>query len=153
MQRFAIDAQATLDALLLKFEGVVQSGSGSSRLEWVMGGEYTWFGAGGGTNDVGLLAEHLFDGRGHNATHSFQNDLFLGVRMSFNDVNGSQLLAGLIHDLDGRGEMFSVEASRRLGDRWRVEVESRIWSGISARDRQYPVRRDDYVTLRLLRYF
>lgn len=79
----------------------------------------------------------------------------LAVRAEHRPRDGfrRQLLAGLVHDLDGRGEVFSVEASRRLSDRWRVEPESRIWCGTSPRDTQYPVRRDDYVMLRPLHNF
>lgn len=153
VQRSAIDAQATLDAWLLKFEGVLQSGSGPTHVAWVGGVEYTWYGVGGVVVDVGLLAEHLFDGRGQHATQPFENDMFLGVRIAMTDVQSSQLLAGVIVDLDGDGNVFSLEASRRLNDHWRIEVESRIWSGIASGHLLRSLRRDDYIQFRLLRYF
>ena len=92
VQRFSVDAQATLDAWLLKFEGVLQSGSAPTYIAWVGGVEYSWYGVGGGAADVGFLAEHLFDGRGRHATQPFANDLFLGLRVALNDVNASQFL-------------------------------------------------------------
>jgi hypothetical protein len=77
----------------------------------------------------------------------------LGLRVVFNDVNATQVLAGVIHELDGQGEVFRLESSRRVGDNWRVELALRLWSGIDARDAQRSLDRDDHIMLRVFRYF
>jgi hypothetical protein len=153
VHRTALDLQATKGAWLWKLEALHQSGQGPSFVAWVAGFEATRFGIAGTDADLGLLAEHLFDSRGAHATQPFENDLFLGMRLALNDAAGSELLSGVIHDLDGDGDLLAWEASRRVGNRWRLELEGRLWSGIPSLDLQAPLRRDDYLQFRLLRYF
>jgi len=153
VQRTGLELQATRGAWLWKLEAVFENGQGPSHLDWVAGFEFTFFNVGGGGADVGLLAEHLFDSRGDPSAQPFQNDLFLGLRLAANDASGSALLAGVIQDLSGSGLVASLEASRRLGERWRLELEGRMWSGIARDDRQRGFERDDHLLLRLLRYF
>lgn len=158
IQQSSIDLQATVDVWLWKFEGILRSGQGTTHIAWVGGFEYSWYGLALGLGDdsvadVSVLVEHLFDGRGRHASQPFENDLFVGLRLALNDVQSSELLAGVIYDLGGEGQVFSVEASRRISDHWRIELESRFWSGIAVGDPQRTLRRDDYVGLRLRRYF
>ena len=153
VHRTGLELQATRGAWLWKLEAVHEGGQGPSHLDWVAGFEFTWFNLGGRGTDVGLLAEHLFDSRGSHAPQTFQNDLFVGLRLALNDAQSSELLAGVIQDLGGSGAVMSLEASRRLGERWRLEVEARSWSGMSRDDRQRSLTRDDHLLVRLLRYF
>jgi hypothetical protein len=153
IHRSALDLQATKGAMLWKLETVFQSGQGPSHIAWVAGGEYTLFGVAGGSADLGLLVEHLLDGRGGSAPGPFQNDLFLGARLALNDEASSELLAGVIEDLTGDGRVLSLEGSRRFSDRWTLDLEARVWAGIPARSSFASVRRDDYIQISLKRYF
>ena len=54
------------------------------------------------------------------------NDVFIGARLTFNDVNDTMLLVGTIVDRDNRGRISFVEGQRRLWDRWRLEIELRL---------------------------
>ena len=134
-------------------ELIHQAGSGDTHIAWVGGFEYTITGFAGSQADLGIVAEHLFDSRGHAASNPFQNDLFAGVRLALNDANSSELLAGVIQDLSADANLFSVEASRRIGEHWKLELEARVWSGIAQRDPLNAIARDDYVQVNLLRYF
>jgi len=49
--------------------------------------------------------------------------------------------------------VFSIEAERRIGDRWTLELESRWFIVVDATDPLVSVENDDYVTLRIQRYF
>ncbi len=149
----SVDLQGATGAWLWKLEALHRSGQGSAHVAWVAGFEYTLARVAGTAMDLGLLAEHLLDGRGAGAPQRFENDLFLGARLALNDVHGSSLLAGVIHDLDGEGSVFSLEASRRVGERWRLELEALAFNGITSRDPLRALDRDDHVLLRLLRYF
>ena len=153
VHRTSLDLQATKDATLWKLEALHESGQGDSYVAWVAGFEYTWFGIDESDMDLGLLVEHLFDGRGGNAPHPLENDVFAGVRLAFNDEASTELLAGVIADGEGDATNLNLEASRRIGERWKVELEARAWTGVDRDDAMYPLQRDDYVQLTLSRFF
>jgi len=153
IHRSALDLQATMDNWLWKLELIHESGQADSHVAWVGGFEYTLTGFAGTRADLGLLAEHLFDSRGHAGPNPFQNDLFAGLRLALNDVQSSEVLAGVIQDLRGDASLFSIEASRRLGDRWKLELEARLWSRVKQHDPFKAIARDDYIQFSVLRYF
>ena len=153
VRRTSLDLQATREAMLWKLEALHESGQGDSWIAWVAGFEYTWFGIGESAVDLGLLVEHLFDGRGGHAPGPLENDVFAGVRLALNDEAGTDVLAGVIADAEGDATTLSLEASRRLGERWKVEVEARAWVGVDENDPMFPFQRDDYVQLTLSRFF
>ena len=64
VHRTSLDLQATKEATLWKLELLHESGQGDSHIAWVGGFEYTWYGINESDSDLGLLVEHLFDGRG-----------------------------------------------------------------------------------------
>ena len=149
----SLDLQATKDAWLWKLEAIQQSGSGDGHIAWVAGFEYTLTGVANSRVDVGLLFEHLFDGRGANAPQPFENDAFAGLRLALNDEQSTEILGGVIQDLDTDSRAFSVEASRRLGERYRLEIELRAFSGVASADPLRPFARDDFVQVTLSRFF
>ena len=153
VRRTSLDLQATKDATLWKLELLLESGQEGSHVAWVGGFEYTWYGINESDSDLGLLVEHLFDGRGGRAPHPLENDLFAGVRLALNDEAGTDLVAAVIADAEGDGTAVTVEASRRIGDDWKVELEARAWNGVEDDDQLAPLRRDDYVQLTLSRFF
>lgn len=51
--------------------------------------------------------------------------MFLGTRITWNDVEETELLAGAIVDVDGGGTQFSSEFQRRIGDNNLLEIEIR----------------------------
>lgn len=152
-----LDVQATKGNWLWKLEAIRRSGQGESFTALATGFEYTFVGAFSTPMDVGLLAEYLYDSRRdddlRNPYSPFQNDLFIGARFSLNDAPSTQALVGAIVDLDDSGRFFNVEASRRLGDRWKLSVEARIFDNIPQTDFQSALARDDYLQLELGRFF
>ena len=122
-------------------------------IAWVGGFEYTWYGIDGSDSDLGLLVEHLFDGRGAHAPHPLENDVFAGVRLGLNDEAGTELVGGIIADSEGDATALTLDASRRIGDDWKVELEVRTWNGVEHDDPMAPLRRDDYVQVTVSRFF
>ncbi len=61
--------------------------------------------------DLGVLMEYLYDERGDAAPIAFENDLFIGLRLTANDAQSSELLTGVIRDLDSGALLFNLEAS------------------------------------------
>lgn len=153
MRQTGLDLQATKGDWLWKLEAIHRSSDSDSFNASTGGFEYTLVGIDESVMDLGLLAEYLYDGRGDSATTPFENDLFLGLRLTANDVNGSELLTGVIKDLDNSAAMFNLEASRRIGNAWKASAQIRLWFGVSDDDPLYFLRNDDYFELSLARYF
>ncbi len=148
-----VDAQATVGELLLKLEAIRQDRGGEVFHALTGGFEYTFVGAFGTRADLGLLAEYLYDSRDDQAPVAFEDDFFFGLRVTANDVQSTRVLAGVIVDRESGARLWSLEASTRLGDRWRLELEARAFGDVEPEDPQYAVRNDDYVQLTIARFF
>ncbi|EGW54488.1 hypothetical protein [Candidatus Endoriftia persephone] len=149
----SLDLQATKGDWLWKLEAAYRSGQGDAYSAATGGFEYTYVGVLQSDMDLGVLMEYLYDERGDAAPIAFENDLFIGLRLTANDAQSSELLTGVIRDLDSGALLFNLEASRRLGDSWKAAAQIRIWSNIPEDDQLYAFSRDDYVELSLARYF
>ena len=69
-------------------------------------------------------------------------------------VIGVLALVGAIVDAKTGATALSLEAERRLGANWKVELEGRVFSHVPDDDFLLRgVRDDDYVSLRLTRFF
>lgn len=151
-----IDVQYTSGAWLWKLEAIARFGQGDGFAATVAGFEYTLYQVAGSDADLGLLLEHLYDGReedGDAPLTVFQNDVFVGTRLTLNDEPDTTLLAGAIVDAEDGSLTLSLEASRRIGSDMKVELEARVFPEVARQDPLYGIRRDDAVTLRVSRYF
>lgn len=154
LRQASIDAQVVIGSLALKLEGVSREQQARQTWAGVAGFEYTFGDVWATGADVGVLAEYLYDEREDLLTTLFDDELFVGGRLSLNDIAGSQLLAGVIASrerFDHR--LYGIEASRRLTDEWRLSLESRIFSEIPADAPAAFFADQDFVTLTLERFF
>ena len=149
----SLDLQATKGDWLWKLEAIHRGGLDDPYNAATGGFEYTFVGIAETAADLGLLSEYLYDDRGDEASQPFENDLFIGLRLTANDVQNSELLAGIIQDLDSSALMFNLETSRRLGSSWKASMQARFWIDIPADDPFYPYSSDDYVEINLAKYF
>jgi hypothetical protein len=149
-----VDLQWTGEATLLKFEGISRAGHGDRFLAASAGIEHTLYQIFSTNGDLGLLAEVMMDGRGSDAPPTvFDNDVFVGIRWALNDVPGTAILGGPVVDFE-TGEMIAfVEAERRLGTQWRLEAEARLFANARPGQLVGALRRDQFITLRLSRFF
>ena len=150
-----LDLQLTQEAWLWKLEALVRQGQGDVFGAAVAGVEYTFFQAFETNADLGLLAETLYDGRDEEDAPPtiFNNDVFVGTRLALNDVQDTTALFGAVVDpYEGSTSLF-FEAERRLGDSWKVELETRIFLGVSDSDPLSSFESDDFVQLRLSYFF
>ncbi|HEY5701338.1 MAG TPA: hypothetical protein VIT83_04550, partial [Gammaproteobacteria bacterium] len=60
---------------------------------------------------------------------------------------------GTVVDRRSGAAIVFVEAERRLGDSWRIELESRLFFDVPDDDPLAGIRNDSFVTLRLSRFF
>jgi len=150
-----IDLSAQLDSWQLKFEGIYRIGQGDSFPAFVSGFEYTFFNLGTSGYDIGLLSEYAFDARDEVEAPPtlLNNDLFVGTRLTLNDIQDTELLAGALVDLEDGSTSLSAEFERRIGDRYLLEIEARSFIVDNEDNVLYPTRNDDHVIVRLSRYF
>ncbi|MBC3766496.1 type IV pilus assembly protein FimV [Neptunicella marina] len=118
-----------------------------------IGFEYTFYGVNDSVIDVGLLMEHQYDSRGAGISMS-QNDLFIGTRIAFNDVDGSEILAGFAQDLDySDSRSMLLEAKTRLSPAWTANLDIWLFDGKSPEEMSYWIRQDDFVQLSVEYHF
>lgn len=157
INQIGVDVQYTRDAWLWKFEGLWRAQHGDHFAAATAGFEYTLYQISASDADLGLLVEYSRDGRNDDPADApptlFDDDLFFGARLTLNDVQSSELLAGFVVDRHDRSVQLSIEAERRLDNHWSLELES-LWF-LNSDDSDFIVvfRDDSYVTLRLSRYF
>ena len=104
--------------------------------------------------DLGLLVEYSYDDRGIEALTPLEDDVFLGGRLAFNDVQTTEVLAGAVLDRTSKASFLLVEASRRLGERSTLDVRIRSFVGVPPDDVfLYGIRNDDYLQASWTLYF
>ena len=149
----SLDVQATKGDWLWKLEAIRRTGQDDTFNAMVGGFEYTWVGAFDSSADLGFIAEYHHDDRDELAPTPFEDDTMVGLRLTMNDAQSTEVLFGIIRDNDGDAVTYNLEASRRLGESWLLEVESRLFTEIARDDPLRGFRDDDYLQLSLTRHF
>ena len=99
-------------------------------------------------------SEYQYDGRDESEPVSVaDNDVFVGARLALNDMQDMAMLAGVGYDLDTGETFVIIEADRRIGEAYVIEMRARIFKGASPRDPTYSLAKDDYLEFSLSRYF
>ncbi len=119
----------------------------------VGGFEYTMMSNEIDAPEVGLLAEYAWDSRRAKASSPFQDDLFLGLRYSLNDIAGSEFLVGVGQDLQHSGRFVSIDASRRIGSAGRLALKLRMIDSSTAADPLAVLTQDDHLLVEYTHYF
>ncbi len=157
MEQVGIDVQATLGDWLLKFESIYRHTTLEDFWATQAGFEYSFIGVFDSNLDLGLLMEHSWDSRGQVALGAqgslLQNDLFLGTRLAFNDMQSSELLMGIGSDLDHNAFSFLIEASRRFGDNFIATLDVRLLQSNEPNDVLFSLSNDDHAQLAIAWYF
>lgn len=153
LRQAGLEFQYTGEAWLWKLEAVHRNTTGKDYCAAVGGFEYTFVGIHDTPLDLGVLAEHNYDSRRLDASSPFQNDLFIGTRLTFNDPQSSEVLAGGFFDLDYDSRSFRVEASRRIGESYKLSVEGQLFLDMASRDPLAAFAADDFIRIELTRYF
>ncbi|NOR68221.1 MAG: AMIN domain-containing protein [Methylomarinum sp.] len=149
-----LDLQLTYEDWIFKHEGIVRSGQGKTFYATSTGVEYTLFDLFRTGLDLGVVVEYMYDTRGEgNFLAPFQDDILTALRFAFNDEQSAEVLAGVMFDRTNNAKFYNIEASRRLGDSFKVEMEMRLYSGAPVKDPSYIFREDDHVRLDLSYHF
>lgn len=163
--------QYTSDAMLWKLEALGRDGHGDAFVAVSGGLEYTLYQIADSDWDLGLLTEFHYDGReGFSFADPrlalglipfetpapltpFDEDIFFGARLAANDMQDTQLLGGAVVDVNDGSTSLFIEAERRLGDNWIVELEGRFFANVKSQNALASFKDDGFVTFRLTRYF
>ena len=157
INQWGLDVQLTLDSWLWKLEAIhraFETEALTSDFNASIGGaEYTIYELADSLFDLGLLAEWHFDSRDDRATVPLQNDLFIGMRASFNDTQSSEFLAGVFSDLDDRSRSFRLEANRRVLDDARITLEAQTFLDVDPENAISYLQDSDFIVLSLQLFF
>jgi hypothetical protein len=154
IQQIGLDVLAIVDAWIIKFEAIQRSGNTQDYWAMVGGFEYTSVGVLDSIYDIGWLMEYQYDDRKELATTSAQNDLLFGARWVFNDIDGTEILFGLVQDLDySKVRSGFIEASSRINDHWKWRLDAYLFSSDEPNEPSFLLRRDDYAQFSLEYYF
>lgn len=148
-----LDIQTYQGNWLLKLEAITRRGQGRRFSALTTGFEYTFVGVFDTVIDIGWIGEYLFDDRKEAAPTPFEDDYLIGARLTLNDAQSSELLFGVIQDAGSNTRSFNLEASRRIGQSWKIELESRWFSNAKPDDIDFNFRRDDYTQVTLSKFF
>jgi hypothetical protein len=149
----SLDLQAVFGPWLLKAEALHRTGAGRDFAAITAGFEYTLVGLFDSDLDLGLLGEYVFDDRPKDRVGIFDHDLMAGLRLAFNDAASSQILVGLVQDLEHSSRLLTVEAGRRLADRFHLNAEAVFFMGGAASGIEAALADDDFVKVELVAYF
>lgn len=167
IQQSGVDIQATISQWLWKLEATHKRYRDSDLAEnsiaaprkdttaLTAGFEYTHVGIAGSAMDLGFLTEYHYNNQDSDQqTDPLQNDIFIGARLTFNDIQNTAILAGWIQDLDSSNSaMAFIEASRRLQDNWVITLDGRLFANKEPTDPLTFLNRADHLTLQAAYYF
>ena len=153
MTQYSIDAQLTTEEWLWKLEVIHRDTKTRSYQAFTGGFEYTFYSVFDSDINLGTLAEYSYNGPEAPKRDVFDNDLFLGARLAFNDAASTDLLAGYVVDIEKGSQTFRLEASRRFGDSWKGTLEMQLFPYTADDDLLVIFEDDDYLLLELARFF
>lgn len=147
------------DSWLWKAEAIQRNGLSNSlgqkeNYAAIVGGfEYTFVGIAESDTDLGVLLEYHYDERDERATTAYQNDVFLGLRFALNDMQSTEILTGIVFDNGSDATIGLIEASRRIGDDMKIELEARFFNDFDNTDPLSGIESDDFLLLTWSYYF
>ena len=147
-----LDIQMTTEEWLWKLEAIYIDSALQGHHSAAVGGfEYTFVGVFESDADIGVIGEYLYDQREN--TQAFQDDVLVGLRLALNDEPSTELLFGVIQDVNGGARAFNLEASRRIGESYKITAEMRVISDAKKDKVLSNADKDDFLQLELGYYF
>ncbi len=153
IQQAGVEFQYTKGSWLLKLEAIRAKTRGEYYSASVAGVEYVFPSLMDTRSDLSLYAEYLYDSRGKLATTPFEKDMMFGGRLNLNDDQGSEVFMGVVKDIDTSGAFYTIQASRRVGSKWRVALQGRLYDNIPKREQLFGVHRVSFANIQISRYF
>ena len=154
IKQTSLDVSYVVGEWLWKLESLYRTGQGNEDyFAWAGGFEYTSVGVFESSMDLGFVGEWLYDDREDDADTAFENDIAGGLRLTVNDAASSEALLGWVQDVDTSARLLFLEASRRFGNNWLLNIEMRLSLDQPASDFLFEQRKDDLFQTELFYYF
>jgi len=168
IKQLGLEAQYIKDQWLFKLESIYREGQPNLFFEkedysaLTSGFEYTFYALGGGVQDLGIIAEFLYDSRDQAALNPYEEDIAIGARWALNNLNSAELVVLWIQDVDRFARVFVIEGSIEMGESLALSLESTIISHqpqpsaltpLESDRLLYDLRDDDSVQITLSYYF
>jgi hypothetical protein len=169
MKQLGIDAQLLYGDWIWRLEMIHRNADSGTANAFVYGFEYTFYGVMDSVADIGAIVEYSYDDAPEGQRGAFDRDVFIGARFALNDAQSTEMLAGFLVDTSNHGRSFRVEASRRIGTSWKLELELQTFANIDevdqsaafaetseagfAADPQASFARDSYLLVDMAYYF
>jgi len=157
INQIAVDVQFTNESWLWKFESYGRSQNNDGFIAALGGFEYTYYQINRRSADLGFLMEYSYDGRNNDRNDApptlFDNDLFLAARLVMNNTQDSEMLMGLVIDLDNQASIFTIEAKHRIGNSWKIELASKWFLHTQNDIVLSPLKKDSFIKIRISKYF
>ena len=149
-----MDLQLIAGEWLLKGEAYYRTGQSRSYAATTFGFEYTFSAIADSLMDLGLIGEYVYDDRDDGWLPTiYDNDIMGGLRLAVNDMDDSKILLGVIRDIDSGSTIIAVEASRRLGDSIRLNLDASIFTNMDTTDPASSLAKDDFIKLEVIWYW
>ena len=149
----SLDLQTTRNGWLLKAEWISREFLDERYSAGTGGFEYTIVGLHDSDADLGILGEYLFDDRHDGALTPFSDDFMVGLRLTLNDIQSTDLLLGTIIDPDSAVMAWKLEGHRRLWGNWKLTLEGRAFVHVPDSDLLSSWRKDSFLRAEMARYF
>ena len=116
----------------------------------VTGGlEYTLYAFMGGSGDLGLLLEGVWDSRDQDALTNLEEDVIYGLRYGLNDARDTAFLLFGATDVVSGATSLRLEAERRIHESWKMELEGQGLIVSQPGEIENDLRRDSFLRLKL----
>lgn len=149
-----LDFQMTAGEWLFKGEAYYRTGQSRSYAATTFGFEYTLIGIADTLMDLGLIGEYVYDDRNNGWLPTiYENDIMGGLRLAVNDMDDTNILLGVIRDIDTGSTIIGVEASRRVGEAIRINLDASFFVDMDIQDPAFSFAKDDYITLEVVWYW
>ncbi|MEN8257685.1 MAG: hypothetical protein ABFS09_07465 [Thermodesulfobacteriota bacterium] len=149
----SLDLQGVYGSWLIKAEAFYRRGYGRPFAAATFGFEYTLVGVFETDLDLGIIGEYVFDDREKVRQGLFNNDLMGGLRLAFNDAASSEILIGIVQDVEQSSRLLTLEAGRRFSDFLRLNLEGTCFMDGAKESVDNSLRDDDFLKLELIYYF
>jgi hypothetical protein len=138
----------------LRFEGFLREASGERFVGAIVGGDHSFHNLMGGDGTLTLALEYHYDDRsGRQPVTVYDDDVFVGVNFIANDTNDSRFNLGVFYDLDQSSQIYTLSASRRIGERLRVGINANHVVSDSLTDPLSSVDGNSYIEFSLSAFF
>lgn len=148
-----LDLQWAAGNWLWKGEGLYRHGQGRDFSAATFGFEYTFYTIFGSSTDLGLIGEYISDDRDGALRTAYDNDIMAGLRWTLNDVDGSELLAGVARDINSSSMIVSLEGNRRLGERVTLRINTILFRNRNENEPLFFLQNDDFIKIEADFYF